>query len=139
MGVSTSAKSSLTLAKAEPDEVIAHEHLARQWAGFSSQQAIRSVGPTKLLPVHHTPHENERMKRTKLLRRQGPVGSMTIATSVKDLRVARLSGSLGAEIRGISLEQATEADADAIQSLLMEHLVLFFPDQQYKTLILLCS
>ena len=45
------------------------------------------------------------------------------------MEVARLSGSLGAEIRGISLERADSADAEAIRSLLLEHLVLFFPDQ----------
>jgi taurine dioxygenase len=45
------------------------------------------------------------------------------------LEVTRLSGSLGAEIRGLSLAQAGAADADMIRSLLMEHQVLFFPDQ----------
>ena len=43
--------------------------------------------------------------------------------------VKRLSGSLGAEIRGIRLQEATAADADVIRSLLLEHLVLFFPGQ----------
>ncbi|HYC53346.1 MAG TPA: TauD/TfdA family dioxygenase [Candidatus Binatia bacterium] len=51
------------------------------------------------------------------------------STSTKALAVRRLSGSLGAEIRGIRLVEATAADADAIRSLLTEHLVLFFPDQ----------
>jgi taurine dioxygenase len=45
------------------------------------------------------------------------------------LEVTRLTGALGAEIRGIDLEQAGPAEADAIRSLLMEHQVLFFPDQ----------
>jgi taurine dioxygenase len=45
------------------------------------------------------------------------------------LGVKRLSGSLGAEVRGISLAAANAADADEIRSLLTEHLVLFFPDQ----------
>lgn len=40
-----------------------------------------------------------------------------------------LSGSLGAEIRGIDLAQAGPADADAILKLIAEHLVLFFPGQ----------
>jgi taurine dioxygenase len=48
---------------------------------------------------------------------------------VQGLDVARLSGSLGAEIRGISLEKAGPAEADLIRSLLTEHLVLFFPEQ----------
>src|SRR5262249_14076000 len=43
--------------------------------------------------------------------------------------VRRLSGSLGAEIRGISLRQAREAEAEQIRALLIEHLVLFFPEQ----------
>ena len=45
------------------------------------------------------------------------------------LEVNRLAGSLGAEIRGISLAQAGPSDADTIRSLLLEHQVLFFPDQ----------
>lgn len=45
------------------------------------------------------------------------------------LDVRRLSGSLGAEVRGIALGQATGDDARLIHDLLLEHLVLFFPDQ----------
>lgn len=45
------------------------------------------------------------------------------------LDVQRLSGSLGAEIRGISLAEAGPAEAEAIRAQLLEHLVLFFPDQ----------
>jgi taurine dioxygenase len=45
------------------------------------------------------------------------------------LEVVRLSGSLGAEVRGISLGRAGPAEAEVIRSLLMEHLVLFFPEQ----------
>jgi alpha-ketoglutarate-dependent taurine dioxygenase len=54
---------------------------------------------------------------------------MANAVHLPKLDVSRLSGSLGAEIQGISLAQAASADADAIESLLMEHQVLFFPDQ----------
>jgi len=54
---------------------------------------------------------------------------METAKSVKGLEVHRLSGSLGAEVRGISLDEATAADADVLRSLMHEHLVLFFPDQ----------
>ncbi len=43
--------------------------------------------------------------------------------------VRRLSGALGAEVRGISLGQVRAAEAEMIQSLLMAHQVLFFPDQ----------
>jgi taurine dioxygenase len=45
------------------------------------------------------------------------------------LEVARLSSSLGAEVRGLSLAQVGPAEVDTIQSLLIEHLVLFFPGQ----------
>jgi len=45
------------------------------------------------------------------------------------LDVARLTGSLGAEVRGIDLTKAGADDADRILELLAEHLVLFFPEQ----------
>jgi taurine dioxygenase len=48
----------------------------------------------------------------------------------ENMEIVRLSGSLGAEVRGISLAQVDASLADAIRSLLTEHLVLFFPDQQ---------
>lgn len=47
----------------------------------------------------------------------------------KDLEVVRLSGSLGAEVRGVDLRTADQADAERIRELLLEHLVLFFPEQ----------
>ena len=46
-----------------------------------------------------------------------------------NLEVARLSGSLGAEVRGIALGKVGPAEADEIRDLLSEHLVLFFPEQ----------
>lgn len=49
--------------------------------------------------------------------------------STPGLFVTRLSGSLGAEVRGIELARASARDADAILDLIAEHLVLFFPDQ----------
>jgi taurine dioxygenase len=51
------------------------------------------------------------------------------ATALNDLDVRRLSGSLGAEIRGLALGQATEDAARVIHELLLEHMVLFFPGQ----------
>jgi taurine dioxygenase len=45
------------------------------------------------------------------------------------LEVQRLSGSLGAEVRGLGLADVGPAEAEEIQQLLIEHLVLFFPDQ----------
>ena len=44
-------------------------------------------------------------------------------------RVTRLSGSLGAEVRGVALGAVGPAEAEKIRSLLTEHLVLFFPEQ----------
>ena len=44
--------------------------------------------------------------------------------------VARLAGALGAEVRGIDLSNAGATDAAAIEALLLEHLVLFFPGQR---------
>lgn len=46
------------------------------------------------------------------------------------LAVTRLAGSLGAEVRGIDLARATDEDVAAINALLCEHLVLFFPGQR---------
>ncbi len=54
---------------------------------------------------------------------------MVTAIADKTLDVVRLSGSLGADVRGIDLAHAGPPDAEVIRSLLMEHLVLFFPDQ----------
>ena len=44
-------------------------------------------------------------------------------------QVKRLAGSLGAEVRGLDLNQVAKADIPGIKQLLLEHLVLFFPDQ----------
>ena len=49
--------------------------------------------------------------------------------STPRLDVKLLSGSLGAEIRGLDLAKASPADAAAILAQIAEHLVLFFPDQ----------
>ena len=43
--------------------------------------------------------------------------------------VKRLSAALGAEITGLSLRNPTEELAVTIEALLLEHQVLFFPDQ----------
>lgn len=46
-----------------------------------------------------------------------------------NLSVTRLAGALGAEVRGLSLANVTPDEIVTIKSLLLEHLVLFFPDQ----------
>lgn len=44
-------------------------------------------------------------------------------------QVTRLAGALGAEVRGVRLDALDDAAFAAVQALLLEHLVLFFPDQ----------
>lgn len=51
---------------------------------------------------------------------------MTATESLVDVRP--ISGALGAEIRGVDLENLTDATFDQVHALLLEHLVLFFPD-----------
>ncbi len=46
-----------------------------------------------------------------------------------DLSVTRLAGTLGAEVRGVALATINAAEIPAIKSLLHEHMVLFFPEQ----------
>jgi taurine dioxygenase len=55
-----------------------------------------------------------------------------MATQVQvpaDWRVERLSGALGAEVHGPDLAALDDAGFAAVQALLLEHLVLFFPAQ----------
>jgi taurine dioxygenase len=44
-------------------------------------------------------------------------------------QVRPISGALGAEVRGLSLREVDDAGFARIRDLLLEHLVLFFPDQ----------
>jgi taurine dioxygenase len=43
--------------------------------------------------------------------------------------IRRLAGALGAEVRGPRLADADDGDIAAIKRLLVEHMVLFFPEQ----------
>ena len=45
------------------------------------------------------------------------------------LSVTPVTGALGAEVSGLDLRDVTDATLDDLQTLLLEHLVLFFPDQ----------
>ncbi len=54
---------------------------------------------------------------------------MATATDLSGLDVTPLSGSLGAELRGLALRDLAADDVETIRELLTEHLVLFFPDQ----------
>jgi taurine dioxygenase len=61
---------------------------------------------------------------------QQDVAAWPAGASVPDAwQVTRLAGALGAEVRGAPLADLDEAGFAAVQSLLLEHLVLFFPDQ----------
>jgi taurine dioxygenase len=46
------------------------------------------------------------------------------------VEVTRLSGALGAEVRGVDLEQLDDDQFARVHALFLEHLVLLFPDQQ---------
>ncbi|MEO0494097.1 MAG: TauD/TfdA family dioxygenase [Actinomycetota bacterium] len=46
------------------------------------------------------------------------------------LSIRKVGSALGAEVTGIDLDTATEDDVAAIRAAMLEHLVLFFPDQQ---------
>ncbi len=46
-----------------------------------------------------------------------------------DWQITRLAGALGAEVRGLDLSRADAEIAREIEALLVEHHVLFFPDQ----------
>lgn len=52
-----------------------------------------------------------------------------MANIPSDWSVKRLAGALGAEIRGPDISQASDDDIAAIKALLLEHMVIFLPDQ----------
>jgi len=52
-----------------------------------------------------------------------------VHTQNVDVRVTPLAGALGAEVRGFQLGQMSAAEFAAFRQLWLEHLVLFFPDQ----------
>lgn len=49
--------------------------------------------------------------------------------TVTDWKIDPIAGALGAEIRGVDLATIDDAQFDALHRALLEHLVLFFPDQ----------
>ena len=55
--------------------------------------------------------------------------AVKIEAGVADWEVSRLATALGAEVRGVDLGRADGGQIDAIRELLLEHLVLFFPEQ----------
>lgn len=56
--------------------------------------------------------------------------SSLTASMPQSWQVERLAGALGASIRGLDLAKATTDDVRMIEDLLVEHMVLFFPEQQ---------
>ena len=55
--------------------------------------------------------------------------ALRTGTGVADWEVSRLASALGAQVRGVDLGRADGDQIDAIRELLLEHLVLFFPEQ----------
>ena len=56
---------------------------------------------------------------------------MTMTTKNQGLKIRRIAGSLGAEIEGVALDQPLDDEIIAeIRAALLEHLVIFFRDQQ---------
>jgi len=53
---------------------------------------------------------------------------MTTTASV-ELRIDPVAGALGAEIRGVHLGSCSDAEFAAVRQALLDHLVVFFPDQ----------
>ena len=51
-------------------------------------------------------------------------------TEPTTLSITPMSGALGAEVRGVDLERLTPDDFTAVQQALLDHLVIFLPDQQ---------
>lgn len=54
---------------------------------------------------------------------------ITTSAAAGEWQVRRLAGELGAEVRGVNLAQAGEAEISEVKRLMNEHMVLFFPDQ----------
>lgn len=54
---------------------------------------------------------------------------MQMKTTPTAMAVTRLTAPLGAQVTGMDLANAGTAQADTIRELLMEHMVLFFPNQ----------
>lgn len=57
---------------------------------------------------------------------------MASASQASTLTVTRLSGSLGAEVRGLALNTVSPSDVQKLLALLHEHQVLFFPEQHLE-------
>lgn len=52
-----------------------------------------------------------------------------MTTLPKEWQIKKLAGALGAEITGPNISSVNEKDIDALKALLIEHLVIFLPDQ----------
>ncbi|WP_326692470.1 TauD/TfdA family dioxygenase [Streptomyces sp. NBC_01795] len=51
----------------------------------------------------------------------------------EEFDIRPVSGALGAEVRGVDLNEITDAQFERIHALMLEHLVLFFPGQESLT------
>ncbi|MFE3604081.1 TauD/TfdA dioxygenase family protein [Streptomyces sp. NPDC059142] len=67
----------------------------------------------------------------------GPATALTVPAAGSapgdEFDIRPVSGALGAEVRGIDLNEITDAQFERIHALMLEHLVLFFPDQEKLT------
>ena len=61
--------------------------------------------------------------------RRSRTGVASCTVDESSFEVRRLARALGAEVRGVDLAHLDDGDVDTIRALLLEHLVLFFPDQ----------
>jgi taurine dioxygenase len=55
--------------------------------------------------------------------------SMNATAAAVDMRIDPIAGALGAEVRGVQLARLDDREFEAVHQALLEHLVLFFPDQ----------
>src|SRR5262245_3279754 len=54
---------------------------------------------------------------------------MSTTVAAVDLQVDPIAGALGAEVRGVRLATLDEREFEAVHQALLDHLVVFFPDQ----------
>jgi len=54
---------------------------------------------------------------------------VTSTSTAVDLQIDPIAGALGAEVRGVRLASLDEREFEAVHRALLEHLVVFFPDQ----------
>ena len=64
---------------------------------------------------------------------------MTSTPDSSNWQIKRLTAALGAEVHGVDLNDPSQDLADQIESLLLEHQVLFFPNQSISIFFDSCT